>query len=51
MVVEDGNFGGRDAGVLEFKGGAFFAANDDDIFAFYADSAGSWTGQYKGACG
>lgn len=43
VVVEDGDFGGRDAGVLEFEGGAFFAADDDNIFSFYADGAGSWT--------
>lgn len=41
VVVEDGDFGGRDAGVLEFEGGAFFAADYDDVFAFYADGAGS----------
>ena len=43
VVVEDGDFGGRDAGVLEFEGGTFFAADDDDVFAFYADGAGSWS--------
>lgn len=41
MVVHDGDLGGRDTGVLEFEGGAFLAADDDDVFAFYADCAGS----------
>jgi len=42
VVIEDGDLGGRDAGVLKFEGGALFAADYDDVFAFYTDSAGSW---------
>lgn len=42
MVVQDGDLGGRDAGILEFEGGAFLAAKNDDVFAFYSDGAGSW---------
>jgi hypothetical protein len=40
--VDEADFGGCDAGVLEFHGGALFAAEDDYISTFDAYGAGSW---------
>ena len=39
--VYEGDFGGGDAGVLEFHRGTFFAAQHDDFGAFDADCAGA----------
>lgn len=41
VCVHEGDFGGGDAGVLEFHCGALFAAEDYDVCAFDADGAGA----------
>jgi hypothetical protein len=41
VVVQDGDLRWCNAGILEFERGAFLAAENDDVFAFYADGAGS----------
>jgi hypothetical protein len=54
VVVDEADFGGRDACVLEFHGGALFAAEDDDRFAFDSYGAGSYCvledGEKGGGC-
>jgi hypothetical protein len=41
VCVDEADFGGCDACVLEFHGGTFFTAQDDDVRTFDADRAGS----------
>lgn len=48
MCVDHGDFGGRDARVLEFEGGAFLAAEDDDVGAFDGYGAGAALDGFEG---
>ena len=41
MRVYEGDFGGRDACVLQFHRRALFAAEDDEVGAFDGDGAGA----------
>jgi hypothetical protein len=41
MCIYEADFGGCDSCVLEFHGGALFAAEYDDVGAFDADGAGA----------
>jgi len=41
VVINESNLRGSNAGILEFQGGALFAAEDDDVFAFDTNGTGS----------
>lgn len=48
VAVDERDLGGRDARVLQFHGGALFAAEDDDVAAFDADGAGAAFDGFEG---